>query len=170
MGSILGFGQGDDEFERADTPSPEAPVDGRQDSIGESPDEKTTAEALFEDQAVEASAWLAGRRAAKASGGSEHAVGASKIVDPVGNDQVRLGRSLAVMPHTDAAFSAGTIAEKHVRKLAVLANCARTAEAFAEDEEQLVVFAKDLSWRDFEDRLKLWQLFVDPDGVVGTPR
>jgi hypothetical protein len=81
------------------------------------------------------------------------------------NGQVRLGRNLVKMPVTDEALAAGEISEEHARKLASLASCDRTAAAFADDEEALVAFARGLGWREFCDRLKGWQLLVDPDGA-----
>jgi hypothetical protein len=84
---------------------------------------------------------------------------------PKVNGQVRLGRNLARMPVTDEALAAGEISEDHARKLATFASCERTAAAFTEDEEALVGFARELGWREFCDRLKGWQLLVDPDGA-----
>ena len=79
-----------------------------------------------------------------------------------GNARVHLGRRLRAMPHTAEALSAGEITAEHAQVL-VKANVAARAEAFAESEELLVGFARDLSFADFVRAVRYWCDLADPD-------
>jgi len=81
--------------------------------------------------------------------------------------QTRTARRLRAMPLTAAALRAGEIDDEHVQVLARVAGAARLAVsgAFPKAEEQLVDFAKTLSFDDFVRAVRYWEQVVDPDGV-----
>ena len=81
--------------------------------------------------------------------------------------QARTARRLRAMPRTAAAMRAGEIDNEHVQVLARVAGAARLAisGAFPDAEEQLVDFAKTLSFEDFIRAVRYWEQVVDPDGI-----
>jgi uncharacterized protein DUF222/HNH endonuclease len=80
---------------------------------------------------------------------------------------VRLARHLRNMAATAAALGAGDIGEAHARRLARLASSPRdhVRQRFAEHEDQLVGYARDMSWDDFHRAVTYWEQAADPDGA-----
>jgi hypothetical protein len=79
----------------------------------------------------------------------------------------RHGRRLPHMPATREAFADGLISERHVGVLGGLyaSNRKPIAEAFADAEEMLVGYAKELSFDDFLAAVRYWENLVDADGA-----
>ena len=69
--------------------------------------------------------------------------------------QAKLGRALRTMPATLAAASAGELSATHGR---LLMSCSTdiTREQFAQDEEQLVGYAKAMRAREFNQVIRVW--------------
>jgi hypothetical protein len=78
--------------------------------------------------------------------------------------RVRLARELRHLPHTEAAWLAGDVNERHVAKLAAARNPV-TQQHFARDEATLVDHAKTMSYADFARTVDYWSQHADPDGV-----
>ena len=78
--------------------------------------------------------------------------------------QVGLGRRLRHLPHTEAAWLAGELAEAHARALAG-ARTPATATRFAADEAMLVGLGTTLGYPDFARALAYWAQLADPDGA-----
>ena len=81
--------------------------------------------------------------------------------------QARLARRLRLMPVTSVALGAGEVDEQHALVLAQRAGSPRrvVAAAFAEAEEMLVGFARDLSFVHFVAAVRRWEDLVDEDGA-----
>ena len=73
----------------------------------------------------------------------------------------RLGRQLRSMPHTVAAFELGEIGLDHVDTLAK-ANLPSLAVRFAQDEELLVGYARELPYDEFWRKVSNWRDAVAP--------
>lgn len=79
----------------------------------------------------------------------------------------RTARRLEHMTATDEALAAAQISDAHVTRLA--SACRPKVQAvFQRDEEMLVGFAKELSWKHFEAAVSQWELFADPDRAEGS--
>jgi hypothetical protein len=78
--------------------------------------------------------------------------------------RVRLARDLGVLPCAEAAWLAGELHERHVTKLAVTRTPA-TEDAFAQDEAELVGWARSLPFKTFCRRVHYWVQEQDEDGV-----
>lgn len=83
--------------------------------------------------------------------------------------RVLLGRRLRLMRKVDAALAAGEITVEHARILGKLAASERkpVADAFVGAEEQLVGFARDLSFEDFVRAVRYWEQRMDGEGAEG---
>jgi hypothetical protein len=94
-----------------------------------------------------AAAWLAAR---------------TQVPRSEANRRLRLGRALRHLPHTEAAWLAGSVSSAHVSALAA-ARTDELADAMERDEEVLVARARTQSFRVFTRDLDYWRLTNDPD-------
>lgn len=78
--------------------------------------------------------------------------------------RLRLGRVMREVPEAGAAFEAGEIGGDHLHRLAAARN-PRTAPQMAVDGSQLVGWAKELSFAEFDRLLAYWSRLADPDGA-----
>jgi hypothetical protein len=80
---------------------------------------------------------------------------------------VRHGRRLPHMPATREALETGEITERHAGVLGSLYASARkpVADAFAEAEDELVGYARELPFDDFLAAVRYWESLVDADGT-----
>jgi hypothetical protein len=76
-------------------------------------------------------------------------------------------RRMVQMELVEAALVAGQILGAHAARLARACR-PKVVDLFRRDEEMLVGFAKELSWKDFEIAVSQWELFADPDKAEGT--
>ena len=74
----------------------------------------------------------------------------------------RLGRQLRSMPHTVAAFELGEIGLDHVEVLSK-ARVPTLAVRFAQDEELLVGYARDLPFDEFSQKVSHWRDVIAPE-------
>lgn len=77
---------------------------------------------------------------------------------------LRLGRIMREVPEAGAALEAGEIGADHLHRLGAARN-ARTAPRLAKDAKQLVAWAKELSYEEFDRLLSYWSRLADPDGA-----
>ena len=78
--------------------------------------------------------------------------------------QVRLGRTLRVLPGCADAWHAGEISAAHVARVAQVRRPA-TVDVLARDEGTLVEHARTLRYGDFSRVVAYWEQAADPDGV-----
>jgi hypothetical protein len=80
---------------------------------------------------------------------------------------VRHSRRLPHMPATREALETGEISERHAAVLGSLYASARkpVADAFAEAEDELVGYARELPFDDFLAAVRYWESLVDADGA-----
>jgi Domain of unknown function (DUF222) len=74
----------------------------------------------------------------------------------------RLGRAVREMPHTAAAWSAGSITADHVDVLAA-ARTPKVIDTFKRDEQMLVGFAVEMSHAKFVQAVEYWVQQATPD-------
>jgi len=104
-------------------------------------------------------AWAAGG----ARNGGAWLAAILRIPRPDANRRLRLGRALRSLPHAERAWLDGAITGAHVSALAFARSTDRLAEQMQEDEARLVIAAKQMRFRGFEQHLAYWRQLHDLD-------